>query len=76
MVNPEWDSQHLLKTGLTLFSKHLRLLQNLSVLFLKKRKKRKNKTKKQQFEVGNKESQNSFISTPQTLQNNPLENAF
>lgn len=34
-----------------------------------------NKTS-QQFGIENKESQNRFISTPQPLQNNPLENSF
>ena len=36
MVNPEWKSKQLFRINLTLCSKHLRLLQNLSVLFLKK----------------------------------------
>jgi hypothetical protein len=66
----------LLKIDLTLFSKHITLLQNLSVLLKKEvEEKRQNKTK-QQFGVENKGSQNRFISTPQSLQNNPLENSF
>lgn len=53
MVNPEWKSKQLLRISLTLCSKHLRLLQNLSVLFLKKRGEKKKK-KTSSLELGTK----------------------